>query len=239
MHFQIITLFPYYFNCFFRNGLMARAIQKGIIDYTIVNLRKFGEGAHQQVDDVPFGGKGGMLLKEKVLKNSKKSLKNHWTIFLSPQGKKLTAALAKELAEKPSLTFICGHYEGVDQRFIDQEVDQEISIGDYVLFQGESAAVVLMEVIARYLKGFLGNANSSKEESFENGLLEHDQFTRPYDQRVPEVLVSGHHQAIKNWKKNNQIFKTLFNRPQLFKEANLSEEEERIFKQYIYNFIRK
>ncbi len=234
MHFQIITLYPLFFNYFFKTGLMHRAVREARLKYTILNLKKYGLGKHKKIDGAPFGGGGGMLIKKEVLAKSLKSQPSGWVVLLSPRGKQLTPALGKKLARKPFITFVCGHYEGVDQRFIDEEVDEEISLGDYVLFQGESAAMVVMEVVVRYLDGFLGNEKSALEDSFENGLLEQDQYTRPNDERVPQVLVGGHHRKIEIWRRNNQIFNTLFRRPKMFKEATLLMEEECEFKRYLY-----
>ncbi len=234
MHYQIFTLFPDYFHFFFRLGIMGRAVQNGLVNYSIINFRKYGLGKHKQVDDSPYGGGSGMLLKKDVLEKAFLSRRHQKKIYLSPRGERLTQVLAKKLAQEKLLTVLCGHYEGVDQRFIEKNIDLEITVGDYILFQGETAAITLMEVVSRLLPGFLGNELSLESESFEHGLLENDQFTRPGDKNLPEVLLSGNHAKISNWRKNNQILNTLMKRPDLFKRKKFSEAEEVEFKKYLF-----
>lgn len=235
MLFELITLFPSFYDSFFKTGLIAKAVNKGVLQYKIIGLRKYGEGRLKKVDATPYGGSQGMLIKEKTLASAYNLSSKNYLVNLSPRGKTLNNTIAKKLAKKQNLTIVCGHYEGLDQRFIDRYVDEEISIGDYILLGGETASLVLMEVIARYLEGFLGNPLSHQEESFENGLLENDQYTKPFSNQIPEVLISGNHKAIKSWTLLNGLIKTYQKRPDILKKKNLSLEEEIKLKNYFYN----
>ena len=236
MHFRICTLFPELFHSFFSVGLMAKAVEKKIVSFQFTSIRNYGLGKTLRVDEPPYGGGTGMLLKADVMDRAMGKIPKKMTkIFFSPRGKKLTQEKILELSKKKSLAFICGRYEGMDERVVAMHVDEEISIGDFVLSGGETAAMVLMESVGRLLKGFLGNEGSVREESFENHLLEHDQYTRPpifLKQKVPKVLMSGDHKKIKQWKMLNRLLNTLNRRGDLYKRLCLTETELLVLRNY-------
>ena len=203
-----------------------------MIDINLINIRDFSKDKHKKVDDTPYGGGAGMVMRADVVYDAFKSVEtpNSKLIYLTPQGKTLNQAKVEELAKNEHLILLCGHYEGIDQRVIDKIVDEEISIGDYVLTGGEIPAMVLIDSVSRYIEGVIKN-DSKKEESFSQGLLEYPQYTRPEEfegQKVPEVLLSGHHQKIEKWRKEQAIKITLNKRPDLIKKYNFSEEEKKI-----------
>ncbi|MBN8218787.1 MAG: tRNA (guanosine(37)-N1)-methyltransferase TrmD [Spirochaetes bacterium] len=225
MRFEICTLFPEFFHSFFTTGLVARAVDNGILSYAIHNLRLHGEGRYRSVDDAPFGGGAGMLLKYDVIRKSLEATGERPVIHLTPRGRVLNTSMAKRLASLPGVTLLCGHYEGIDQRILDRAVGMEVSIGDYVLGGGETPAQVLIETIARHLPGFLTEA-SLEAESFESGLLEHDQFTRPREADgvpVPGVLVEGDPKRIAAWQRENALWRTWRRRPDLFARQTLAD----------------
>lgn len=231
MRFDILTLFPEMFEPI-KQSIIGRAIEKNIIDINLVNIRDFSKDKHKKVDDTPYGGGAGMLIQPDVVYDCYKSVKsnNAKVIYLSPQGKTLSQAKVEELAKEEHLILLCGHYEGIDQRVIDKIVDEEISIGDYVLTGGELPAMVLIDSVSRYIDGVLAN-NSTKDESFSNGLLEYPQYTRPEifeGLEVPEVLKSGHHQNIEKWRREESLKRTLEKRPDLLEKAILTEEDKKI-----------
>ncbi|QUG72794.1 tRNA (guanosine(37)-N1)-methyltransferase TrmD [Borreliella afzelii] len=222
MKFTVISLFPVIIKPFFENSIMKKAINKGVVSFELVDVRDFSKDKHKRCDDLPYGGGAGMVLKAEpmffALEHVEAAKKT--TIFLSPSGIKYTQELAYSLSKKEEIVIICGRYEGIDQRIIDLYVDFEISIGDYVLSSGEISALVLIDSIYRLLDGVI-NPNSLLEESFgmKNGLLEYPHYTRPYNFmgiKVPEVLVSGHHENIKNWRLLKAIEKTKKNRYDLY-----------------------
>lgn len=231
MRFDILTLFPEMFEPM-KQSIIGRATEKNIIDINLVNIRDFSKDKHKKVDDTPYGGGAGMLIQPDVVYDCYKSVKsnNAKVIYLSPQGKTLSQAKVEELAKEEHLILLCGHYEGIDQRVIDKIVDEEISIGDYVLTGGELPAMVLIDSVSRYIDGVLAN-NSTKDESFSNGLLEYPQYTRPEifeGLEVPEVLKSGHHQNIEKWRREESLKRTLEKRPDLLEKAILTEEDKKI-----------
>ena len=231
MRFDILTLFPEMFEPM-KQSIIGRATEKNIIDINLVNIRDFSKDKHKKVDDTPYGGGAGMLIQPDVVYDCYKSVKsnNAKVIYLSPQGKTLSQAKVEELAKEEHLILLCGHYEGIDQRVIDKIVDEEISIGDYVLTGGELPAMVLVDSVSRYIDGVLAN-NSTKDESFSNGLLEYPQYTRPEifeRMEVPEVLKSGHHQNIDKWRREESLKRTLEKRPDLLEKAELTEEDKKI-----------
>lgn len=248
MLFEIITLNPLLFESFFKTGLMKRAVANQVLSYTLLGLRKYGEGRLKKVDDTPYGGNAGMLLKTNVLGECLAECKGEQVVLMSPRGKVLTRSVVKSLLAKNVLTFISGYYEGVDQRFIDKYVDEEISIGDYVLVNGDLACQVVIEAISRYLPGFMNNPGSVIDESFEDGLLEYDQYTKPLVARnecdqdegvtVPTVLQSGNHQAIRDWNHRSALINTYRRRPDLFKKKNLNKNQENLIKGYFYNQLK-
>ncbi len=231
MKFDILTLFPEMFEAL-NESIIGRAKEKGIIEINVKNIRDFSKDKHKKVDDTVYGGGAGMLIRPDVVMDSYNSVKSEKStvIYLSPQGKKLTQEMVVNFAKNEEhLILLCGHYEGIDQRVLDEIVDEEVSIGDYVLTGGELPAMVLVDSISRYLEGVI-TEESTDEESFSNGLLEYPQYTRPEifnDIKVPEVLLSGHHENIKKWRRQKSLEITLEKRPDLIEYANLSEEDKK------------
>lgn len=230
MRFDILTLFPEMFEPI-KQSIVGRATKKNFIDINLVNIRDFSKDKHKKVDDTPYGGGAGMLIQPNVVYDCYKSVKSDKSrvIYLSPQGKTLNQDKVVELAKEEHLILLCGHYEGIDQRVIDKIVDEEISIGDYILTGGEIPAMVLIDSVSRYIDGVLAE-NSTKIESFSNGLLEYPQYTRPEvfeGIEVPKILKSGHHKNIDKWRKEESLKITYKKRPDLLEKANLSEEDKK------------
>lgn len=221
MDIDVLTLFPEFFEGPFGVSMLARAQKLGIVALRCVQVRDFAEGKHRRVDDRPFGGGPGMVMKPEPLVSAIRSCKREGShvIYLSPQGSPLTAQRASELALLPHLILVCGHYEGIDERVVDVAIDEEISIGDYVLISGCAPAVVLIEAVTRFLPGFLGDEESAQQESFQNGGgFDCPHFTHPQvfeGYPVPDVLRSGNHQAIAKWREEQAYKKTRRVRPEL------------------------
>lgn len=220
MKFSVLTLFPDMFSPL-KQSIIGKAIEDKKIELNLINIRDFSKDKHKKVDDTPYGGGAGMVMKADVVYDAYEHIKNEnaKVIFLSPQGKTLNQNKVKELATEEHIILLCGHYEGIDQRVIDEIVDEEISIGDYVLTGGELPAMVLIDSVSRYVEGVLSK-DSIKEESFTNNLLEYPQYTRPeifHGIKVPEVLLSGHHENIKKWREEQSLKNTLQKRPNLLK----------------------
>ena len=220
MKFDVLTLFPEMFEPL-NSSIIGRAKEKNLIEINLINIRDFSKDKHKKVDDTPYGGGAGMVMMPDVVYDAYKSVedKNAKVIYMSPQGKKLTQKKVEELAKQEHLIILCGHYEGIDQRVIDKIVDEEISIGDYVLTGGELPAMVLIDAVSRYNSGVIAE-ESREEESFANGLLEYPQYTRPEvfeGEKVPEVLLSGHHANIEKWRKEKALEITKLKRPDLLK----------------------
>ena len=220
---QVFTLYPEVFPGLLSKGLYGKALFKNLWKLNIVNIREAAEDKHKTVDDTPYGGGSGMLLKADVLAKSLDQNKNEGEkiIYLSPKGKKFNQNYAKELANEKSVSFICGHFEGVDERVLSTRNIEEISIGDYILSGGETAAFVIIDSVLRLLPGILGNENSKADESFENGLLEYPQYTKPQiweEKSVPEVLLSGDHSKIKDWRLSQSEAITRDRRPDLWQK---------------------
>jgi tRNA (guanine37-N1)-methyltransferase len=218
MKFSVLTLFPEIFNVL-NESIIGRAIEKNLIEIETINIRDFSKEKHKKVDDTPYGGGAGMVMKPDVVYEAYNSIKEKKAkvIYLSPQGKTLNQKKVEELSKEEHLILLCGHYEGIDQRVLDKIVDEEISIGDYVLTGGEIPAMVLIDAVSRYVKGVL-NSNSILEESFSNNLLEYPQYTRPEifeGIEVPEILKSGHHENIKKWREKKSLEITKIKRPDL------------------------
>lgn len=242
MKIEIMTLFPEMCRNVFSESILGRAIAKGVLEVKSVNIRDFAENKHHRTDDTPYGGGAGMLLQAEPIFTCFSSLCHEGDrphlIYMSPKGKILTQERAKELAKLPHLAILCGHYEGVDQRVLDEIVDEEISIGDYVLTGGELPALVLTDCIARMLEGTLSSEEGKIGESHYDGLLEYPQYTKPpiwHDKRVPEVLLSGHHEKIERWRRGMALAETWLRRPDLMEKQNLTEadwEELRYFVEY-------
>lgn len=228
MKFDILTLFPEMFEPM-KQSIIGRAIEKELLEINFINIRDFSKDKHKKVDDTIYGGGAGMLIKPDVVWDAYQSVKSEKSkvIYLSPQGKTLCQSKVEELAREKHLILLCGHYEGIDQRVIDKIVDEEISIGDYVLTGGEIPAMVLIDSVSRYIEGVI-NFESTSEESFSKGLLEYPQYTRPENFlgiQVPEILKSGHHENIEKWRRKEAIKTTYIKRPELLKKAKLTDEE--------------
>jgi tRNA (guanine37-N1)-methyltransferase len=223
MRVDVLTLFPEAFVGPLDVSIIKRAREDGLLDLAIHDIREHATDKHRSVDDYPFGGGHGMVMRVDVLDAALEHVQSldgppGLVIYMSPQGERLTDAIVRELAREPRLVIVCGRYEGVDERFIEHCVDREISIGDYVLTGGELPAMVLIDAVARHIPGALGDEASPEEESFADGLLEHPHYTRPAEYRgwsVPEVLVSGHHANIEKWKKEQRLARTKERRPDL------------------------
>ena len=242
MKFDILTLFPEMFEPI-KQSIIGRATEKNIIEINLINIRDFSKDKHKKVDDTPYGGGAGMLMRPDVVYDCYNSVKsnNSKLIYLSPQGNRLNQAKVEQLAKEEHLIVLCGHYEGIDQRVIDKIVDEEISIGDYVLTGGELPAMVLVDSVSRYVSGVL-KENSISEESFSNGLLEYPQYTRPEvfeGIEVPEVLKSGHHKNIDNWRREKALKRTFEKRPELLEQAELSEKDKKFIKELKKDFKKK
>ena len=224
---QVFTLYPEIFPGPLSKGLYGKALSKNLWNLNIVNIRDAAEDKHKTVDDTPYGGGSGMLLKADVLAKSldQNKIEGEKVIYLSPKGKKFDQNYARELSNEKSVSFICGHFEGVDERVLSTRNIEEISIGDYILSGGETAAFVMIDSILRLLPGVLGNENSRIDESFENGLLEYPQYTKPQiweEKAVPEVLLSGDHSKIKDWRLSQSEAITRVRRPDLWQKYKKS-----------------
>ncbi len=222
MKFDVLTLFPQMFETL-KESIIGKAIEKELIDINLINIRDFSKDKHKKVDDTPYGGGAGMVIRPDVVYDAYDSIKNKENakvIYLSPQGNVLNQRKVENLSKEAHIILLCGHYEGIDQRVIDEIVDEEISIGDYVLTGGEIPAMVLIDSVSRYIDGVL-NESSIEEESFSKGILEYPHYTRPeefHGIKVPEILKSGHHGNIKKWRKEQAIKITGKKRPDLLKK---------------------
>ncbi len=243
MHFNIITIFPEFFDSPFSTGLLKKAIDKNILSFSFVNPRDFTHDKHHSVDDRPYGGGPGMVMMVEPLYRAITSIKKRGKlILLSPRGKPFDQSLAKELAREKTLTFICGRYEGIDTRIEEIFSPVVISLGDFVLNGGEAACLCMIEAISRFIPGFLGKQDSAMEESFSSQLLEYSHYTRPekfMSLTVPEVLLSGHHQNIEKWRKEQSLLETMRLRPDLIERATLSPYDYRFLRRQKSNFLGK
>ncbi len=232
---NILTIFPEMFESFFSASILGRAREQGLIDIRTTDIRPFSNSKHHNTDDYPFGGGAGIVMMAQPILDAMKSVTAEYPsakrIYLGPRGKKLTTSLARELAQEKELILLCGHYEGVDQRALDACVDEEISIGDYILTGGETAAMVLVDCVARFIPGVLGSSDSPEEESFSDGLLEYPQYTRPRTlegMEVPEILLNGDHAKIKAWRRRESLKATLKHRPDLLEAAPLDDKDRKM-----------
>ena len=235
MKINIMTLFPQMCETVLSESIIGRAREKGLVEINCINIRDYTEDKHRRVDDAPYGGGMGMLMQTVPIANCYKAIceksdnKNH-LIYMSPCGKVLTQEKVKELAKMEEVTILCGHYEGVDQRIIDSLVDEQISIGDYVLTGGELPALVLADSISRMLDGVLPNDEAKELESHYNGLLEYPQYTRPYEWNgltVPDILMSGHHENIDKWRREQSLLMTQKLRPDMLANAELTDNDKK------------
>ena len=241
MRIDVVTLFPQMFQVLADYGITGRAVNRGILDMTTWNPRDYAPDRHQTVDDRPYGGGPGMVMMVQPLRDAIREARamtegNNRVIYLSPQGRKLDQHGLAELAKQPNLVLVCGRYEGVDERIIAAEVDEEWSIGDYVLSGGELAAMVMIDGITRLLPEALGHEESAEQDSFVQGLLDHPQFTRPEEIdgiSVPDVLLSGDHQAIARWRYKQALGRTWLRRPDLLQGLDLNSEQEALLAEFI------
>ncbi len=238
MKFDVLTLFPEMFEPL-NTSIIGRAVKEKLIEINLTNIRDFSKDKHKKVDDTPYGGGSGMVMKPDVVYEAYKSVKdeNAKVIYMSPQGKVLNQNKVIELSKEKHLIILCGHYEGIDQRVIDKIVDEEISIGNYVLTGGELPTMVLIDSVSRYIDGVL-NEDSTTEESFSQGILEYPQYTRPEifeEIKVPEILQSGHHENINKWRKKQALKNTYYKRPELLKNVDLSEEDKKYLEELSKN----
>lgn len=236
MNINVLSLFPPMFEGVFQHSIMKKAQEKNAVSLNVVDIREFADNK-RQVDDYPFGGGAGMVLKPEPIFNAVESLTQESTprvILMCPQGERFTQQKAEELAAEKELVFICGHYEGYDERIREHLVTDEISIGDFVLTGGELAAMTVIDSIVRLLPGVLGNADSPVRDSFSTGLLEHPQYTRPAEFRgwkVPEVLTSGNHGKVDQWREEQTLKRTLERRPDLLEKIELNDKQQKIIAQ--------
>lgn len=240
MRFDVITLFPELIENSFEFGVTGKALIKGKIILNTFNPRDFSEDINNKVDDRPYGGGPGMVIQAKpmieAIRKAKKESKKPYTVFMSPQGSVFDQNKAKEFSKLEHLVIVCGRYEGVDQRIIDSEIDEECSIGGYILSGGELPALIVMDSITRIIEGVLGDPNSFKKDSFSNGLLKHPQYTRPESGEygeVPKILLSGDHDLIRRWQLKQSLLKTRQNRPDLLENKTFNDEELELLNEII------
>ena len=255
MHYVVLTLFKEMVKTIMNTSIMGRALEKGLIDLDVIDIRDYAENKHNRVDDYPYGGGAGMVMQagpvykaceaardlidgKDQTKEKADEKKRTRLIYLSPIGRPFTQDVAKELAEEESLIFLCGHYEGIDERALELEADDYISLGDFVLTGGELPAICIMDAVARLIPGVLSNDESASDESFEGNTLEYPQYTRPEEfmgMRVPDVLLSGHHANIKQWRREQSLIRTRDRRPDLFEKVELDKKD----KKFLENEKRK
>ena len=241
MRFDILTLFPEMVKAVLNESIIGRAQENGLIEINTVNIRDYSKDKHRKTDDYPYGGGSGMVMLAQPIYDAYASLTHGLAekprvIYMSPQGRLLTQEVVAELAAYSHLVLLCGHYEGVDERVLEEIVDDEISIGDYVLTGGEMPAMVLVDAVSRTIPGVLAAEESYSEESLYNGLLEYPQYTRPYEfrgKKVPDILLSGHHANINRWRKQQSIKRTMTKRMDLFKKYELSDEDRKLLEEII------
>lgn len=239
MKFVVLTIFPELLEAFWANGILRRAVESGTLEPLAINIRDFAPGRHHVTDDRPYGGGCGMVMKPEPLaaaiREAKSKAPRAPVILLSPQGRLFDQQTAGELAAAQELILICGRYEGIDERVSEQFVDLEVSIGDFVLTGGELAAMVIMDAVTRLIPGALGNEDSAEQDSFRHGRLDHAHYTRPpsfESRQVPEVLLSGHHERVAQWRRADALMRTLAKRPDLLRGGTLSIEEVKILENW-------
>ncbi|MBN1849032.1 MAG: tRNA (guanosine(37)-N1)-methyltransferase TrmD [Deltaproteobacteria bacterium] len=238
MKFDILTLFPQMFPPFYQEGVLGRAIKKGLVDINLINIRSFARGPHKVTDDRPYGGGNGMVMKPGPVHRAIKSIERikgpSMVILLTPQGQTFDQSIAWDLSKLDQLIIVCGRYEGVDERIRAGYIDREISIGDYILSGGELGAMVIVDAVSRLIPGVLGGERSNLEDSFEQGLIEYPHYTRPRifeGMEVPNVLLSGDHEKIRLWRRKESLKRTRDRRPDLLAKAILSQEDEALLEQ--------
>ena len=238
--FDVLTLFPNMFEAVLGDSIIERARKNDLIETNFINIRDFSKNKHKKTDDYPFSGGGGMLMTpqpiyDAYLSVADKCEKKPHTVFMSPQGKVFDQQKAKELSEYEHIVILCGHYEGVDQRVLDMIVDEEISMGDFVLTGGEIPAMAVIDAVSRMVPGVLANEGSYSNESHFDGLLEYPQYTHPQEfmgVKIPEILISGHHKNIEIWKRRQSLINTLKKRPDMLEKADLTEEDIKFLREF-------
>ena len=228
-----MTLFPEMIEGITAHSILGRAQKEGLIDVKAVNIRDYSKDRHKHVDDYPYGGGAGMVMKAEPVYDCYKALNEPEArvIYLSPQGRVFNQSVAEELSKEESVVLLCGHYEGIDERVLEEIGAEELSVGDFVLTGGELAAAIVIDSVSRLIPGVLGKEESFENESFSDGLLEYPQYTRPEEfmgRKVPEVLLSGHHANIERWRRRESVLRTAKKRPDLLENAALSAEEKRL-----------
>ncbi|HMA58918.1 MAG TPA: tRNA (guanosine(37)-N1)-methyltransferase TrmD [Halanaerobiales bacterium] len=239
MRFDILTLFPEMFNGPFSDSMIKKARENGIIDINLIDIRDYTTDKHNTADDYPYGGGAGMVLKVEPIYYALADITEDFSqsttnILLTPRGQKLDQSMVKDLSGKDRLVLICGHYEGIDERIRNNFVDQEVSIGDYVLTGGEIPAMVLVDAVARLLPGVLGHDESKKNDSFYNGILDYPHYTRPQEfkgMEVPEILLSGNHQLVDRWRKKEALKRTYLMRPDLIENTELTQDQQELLRE--------
>ena len=243
MQFYIMTLFPEMVMQGLSTSIIGRAVNKGLLSIEAVNIRDYAFNKHNSVDDYPYGGGAGMLMQAEPVYQCYRALeekmnKKPRVVYLSPQGKTFNQTMAEEFAQEEELVLLCGHYEGIDERVLEEIVTDYVSIGDYVLTGGELPAMIMVDAISRLVPGVLHNDVSAEFESFQDNLLEYPQYSRPemwHDKKVPEVLMSGHHANIEKWRREQSVIRTARNRPDLLEKAELTEKEREIAEKILAN----
>jgi len=243
MQFYIMTLFPEMVMQGLSTSIIGRAVNKGLLSIEAVNIRDYAFNKHNSVDDYPYGGGAGMLMQAEPVYQCYRALeekmnKKPRVVYLSPQGKTFNQTMAEEFAQEEELVFLCGHYEGIDERVLEEIVTDYVSIGDYVLTGGELPAMIMVDAISRLVPGVLHNDVSAEFESFQDNLLEYPQYSRPemwHEKKVPEVLMSGHHANIEKWRREQSVIRTARNRPDLLEKAELTEKEREIAEKILAN----
>ncbi len=234
--YNILTIYPSFFDSFINHGLVKKGLEKKLIDINIHNLRDYTDDKHKRVDFKTYGGGPGMVMQYQPVKNALESINSKKCYFLSPQGKILSQNKLNKLSRERDVTFLCGRYEGVDQRIIDNLVDEEISIGNYVLSGGELPVACIIEGITRLIPGIADSIESINQDSFSNQILDYPHYTKPEtvdNLNVPDVLLSGDHKEIELWRRKQSLGFTMTKRPELLKNVNLSKEDDRLLQEFI------
>lgn len=240
MKFDVLTLFPQMFEAVLGDSIIGRARENGLVEMNFIDIRDFSQNKHRKVDDYPYSGGGGMLMNPQPVYDAYMSVAENldykpFTVYMSPQGKVFSQSVAVDLSKKEHVVLLCGHYEGIDQRVIDEIVDMELSIGDFVLTGGEIPAMTVIDTVSRLIPGVLSSQMSYENESHFGGLLEYPQYTRPpvwHGVGIPDILISGHHANIEQWKHEQSLITTLEKRPDMLKKAKLTEEDLEFIKKY-------
>lgn len=238
MNYYVMTLFPDMIEQGMGTSIMGRAMEKELIHLETINIRDYSSNKHMKVDDYPYGGGAGMVMQAQPIYDAYDALhqrigKKPRVVYLTPQGRVFNQQIAKELAEEDDLVFLCGHYEGIDERVLEEIVTDYVSIGDYVLTGGELPAMVMMDAVSRMVPGVLNNHDSAEFESFQDNLLEYPQYSRPEvwrDRQVPPVLLSGHHANIEKWRREQSVIRTAERRPDLLEQAQLTDAEQEMIR---------